>query len=121
MPFKPVLYLKDECPFCLKLLIFLLEAGRLDEVEVRSFRPGTPEEGALRAELAPHFESVTFPSAQVEPSVYINDSDALIGHFAEQAKADPADLPVFQWYATGPFARLGALYCENMELKKQLA
>ena len=116
----PVLYLKDKCPFCLKVLIFLLEAGELDEVVVRSFVPGTPERDALRAELAPHFETVTFPAAQIEPGVYIKDSDAIIGHFAQQAGVDPAGLPVFQWYANGPFAQLGALYRENMELKKQL-
>ena len=117
----PVLYLKDKCPFCLKVLIFLLETGQLDEVEVRSFVPGTPEEDALKAELAPHFESVTFPSAQIEPGVYMKDSDAIIARFAERAGIDFADLPVFQWYSNGPFSQIGALYRENMELKKQLA
>jgi glutaredoxin 2 len=120
MTAQPVLYLKDKCPFCLKVQIFLLEAGLLDGVEVRAFVPGTADEDALKAELTPHFDSVTFPSAQTEPGVYMKDSDAIIGHFASIAGIEPADLPVFQWYATGPFAQLGALYRENMELKKQL-
>jgi hypothetical protein len=120
MAFTPVLYLKDKCPFCLKLLIFLLETGQLAEVEIRKFVPGTPEEEELKAELAPHFETVTFPAAQVEPGLYLKDSDALIAHFAAKAGADPARLPVFQWYSGGPFAQIGALYRENRELKERL-
>jgi glutathione S-transferase len=117
---KPILYLKDKCPFCLKVLIFLLETGQLDGIEVRSFVPGTPEEAELKAELAPHFETVTFPAAQVAPGVYVKDSDALITYFADKAGADPADLQVFQWYSNGPFAAIGALYRENRELKERL-
>ena len=120
MSHTPVLYLKDKCPFCLKVLIFLLETGQLDGVEVRSFVPGTPEEGELKAELAPHFETVTFPAAQVEPGVYMKDSDALIAYFADKTGAKPADLQVFQWYANGPFVQIGALYRENRELKERL-
>jgi len=116
----PVLYLKDKCPFCLKVLIYLLEAGLLDGMEVRSFVPGEPEEAELRAELAPHFETVTFPAAQTEPGVYMKDSDAIIGYFADKSGIDPADLQVFQWYAQGPFASIGALYRENRELKEKL-
>ena len=119
-PFTPVLYLKDKCPFCLKVLIFLLEAGLLDDVEIRSFVPGDAEEEALRNELAPHFEKVTFPAAQIERGVYMKDSDAIIAHFSGQAGVDPADLPVLQWYATGPASQLGALYRENRELKERL-
>jgi glutathione S-transferase len=120
MSAKPVLYLKDKCPFCLKLLVYLLEARLLDGIEVRSFVPGEPEEAELRAELAPHFETVTFPAAQIEPGVYMKDSDAIIGYFAEKSGVDPADLPVLQWYARGPFASIGALYRENRELKEKL-
>lgn len=120
MSAAPVLYLKDKCPFCLKVLIFLLETGQLDGIEVRSFVPGTPEESALKAELAPHFETVTFPAAQLAPGNYMKDSDAIIAHFADRAGVDPADLPVFQWYANGPFAQIGALYRENRELKERL-
>ncbi len=119
--FRPVLYLKEKCPFCLKVRLFLLEAGLLGDVEVREFSPGTDQEQAIKAEVGPHLEKVSFPAAQVAPGRYINDSDAIIGHFAGEAKVDPATMPVLSAYVGGPFKQLMELFRENMELKKQLA
>ena len=119
--FAPVLYVKEKCPFCLKVRLFLLEAGLLGGVEVREFAPGTAEEQAIKAELAPHMEKVGFPAAQVEAGRYMTDSDGIIAHFAAQAKTEPGRLPVFNAYVGGAFAQLFELYKENMELKKKLA
>ncbi len=119
--FAPVLYLKEKCPFCLKVRIFLLEAGLLPEVKVREFAPGTDEEQAIKAEVGPHLEKVSFPAAQVAPGQYMNDSDGIIAHFAAKAKVDPAQMPVLGAYVGGAFQQLMQLYKENLELKKQLA
>ncbi len=118
--FRPVVYLKEKCPFCLKVRIFLLEAGLAGSVDVREFTPDTPQEETLKAELKPHFEKVTFPSAQVAPGRYINDSDGIIGHFAQQAQVDPAQMPVLSSYVGGAFQQMMNLFRENMELKKQV-
>jgi glutathione S-transferase len=37
--FRPVLYVKDRCPWSLKVRIFLLEAG-LSTIRLRVFAPG---------------------------------------------------------------------------------
>lgn len=119
--FKPIVYCKQGCPFSLKVRLMLLEAGLLDEVEIRELAPDTQADKQAREELAPHFEKVSFPSAQIAPGRYIGDSDAIIAHFAEDAGVDAKQLPTLQAYAEGPFAQLGRLYGENMSLKKQLA
>ena len=119
--FAPVLYLKEKCPFCLKVRLFLLEAGLLGQVKVKEFAPGTDEEQSIKAEVGPHLEKVSFPAAQVAPGQYMNDSDAIIAHFADKAKVDPAHMPVLSAYVGGAFKQIMDLYKENMELKKQLA
>ena len=63
--FKPILYLKNGCPFCFKLRVFLLDAGLLDRFVLREFSEGSNDEKAIRDELSPYFDKVSFPSAQV--------------------------------------------------------
>ncbi len=117
--FRPVIYLNTQCPFCLKVRLFLLESGLRDRVELRQFDPGSPEETTIREELAPHFEKVSFPSAQLKPGEYINESDAIIGRLAADAGIDPGALPVLASYSEVALARLIQLFRENAELKQQ--
>lgn len=119
--FRPVLYLKKGCPFCFKLRVFLLDAGLLSDFTIRRFAEGTDEEKAIRDELQPHFDKVSFPSAQVAPGKYKNDSDELIAFYAKEAKIDPVSLGTFQAYVEGPFSTLMSLFKENKELKKKAA
>lgn len=117
--FRPVLYLNQHCPFCLKLMIFLSEARLLGRFEVRKFVPGDETEQVIKAELAPHFEKVTFPAVQQSPGQYENGSDALIAHYAKQAAVDPSEMQLLNYYLGGVFKRVGDLYKENMALKAQ--
>ncbi len=119
--FTPVIYLKEKCPFCMKIRIFLLESGMAGDVVVRDFAPGTNEEQAIRSELAQHLEKISFPTAQLAPGQFLSDSDGIIKQLAEGAKVDAAALPVLTAYLTGPFQQIMTLYRENAELKKQLA
>ena len=121
MSFRPVIYLKAKCPFCMKIRIFLLESGLRDQVEVRDFAPGDAQEQAIRDELAPHLEKVSFPAAQLKPGQYMTDSDGIIRELAAGEGQDPAHMPVLQAYLDGPFQSMMNLYKENQELKKQLA
>ena len=118
--FRPTIYLKDKCPFCMKIRIFLLESGLGDQVVVKDFAPGTDAEQEIRAEVSPHFEKVSFPAAQVAPGEYLADSDGIIARLAEGAGQDPAQMPVLQAYLQGPFQSIMTLFRENMELKKQV-
>lgn len=120
-PFTPTVYLKAGCPFCLKVRLFLLEAGQLDSVVLREFVPGTEEETEIRGLLDPVVEKVTFPTAELTPGNFTTESDAIVVHFAERAGVKPEALPTYQSYLTGVFKNLGTLYRENMDLKKRLS
>lgn len=119
--FKPVVYLKDNCPFCLKVRIFLLESDLTSQVETRDFVPGSQQEDQIRAELQPNLEKVSFPAAQLEPGRYAADSDAIVAFFAEKAGCDPNAMSVYRNYASGVFAMAMQLWQENAELKKAAA
>ena len=116
--FKPILYLKNGCPFCFKLRVFLLDAGLLDRFVLREFSEGSNDEKAIRDELSPHFDKVSFPSAQVTSGTYKKDSDELIAHFAKERGVDPAKLGTYQAYVEGPFALIMSLFSENKKLKQ---
>lgn len=111
--FRPVLYLKAGCPFCLKLRIFLLEAGLIDRFDQRTFSEGDENAEPMRAELAPHFDKVTFPVVQHEAGVFLKDSDAIIAHYAAGEGIDPASLPIFSTYAQ-------AVLPKYMEVRREL-
>ncbi|RUM06508.1 glutathione S-transferase N-terminal domain-containing protein [Rhizobium chutanense] len=116
--FKPIVYLKENCPFCLKVRLFLLESGLASEVESRDFVPGTEQEEAIRAELSPHLDKVSFPTAQLEPGRYIAESDDIVAFFAAKAGRDPTGMTVYRNYVDGVFAMSMKLWKENQELKK---
>ena len=100
--FRPVLYLKDKCPWCLKLRLFLLEAGLADLVEERFFAAGDEAEAGIRAYLGAHLEKVTFPTVELAPQQFLQDSQAIIDHYAAQAGVDVASLKVLDQYVRGP-------------------
>lgn len=119
--FKPIMYLKQNCPFCMKVRLFLLEAGMNEDVEIRDFATGTPREDEIRAELTPHLDKVSFPSAQIEPGRYIAESDDIIAFLAAKSGRKPSSMPVYTNYVEGPFSMAMALWKENQELKKAAA
>ncbi|PWE54008.1 glutathione S-transferase [Metarhizobium album] len=119
--FRPVVYLKNGCPFCFKLRVALLEMGSIDEVEIRTFSSGTPEEAAIRERLSGRVEKVSFPVVEISPDEFRTESDELIAHFAGQKQIDPSTLPTLQAYIDGPFAKLQQLFRENRDLKKEVS
>jgi len=120
MSFRPVVYLKEKCPFSMKVRIFLVEAGLQDRVEVKDVAPGTEQDRAVRSELETHLGKVSFPSAQPAPGEYMTDSDAVVGRLASDAGV-PARGPLLEAYVEGPFQQLMQLHKENTELRKQQA
>lgn len=119
--FTPIIYLKENCPFCLKIRIFLLESGLADQVEIRNFAAGSDEEASIRAELQQNLEKVSFPAAQFEPGRYIAESDDIIAILAEKSGCDPTKMPVYRNYINGIFATAMRLRKENTALKKAAA
>jgi glutathione S-transferase len=115
--FTPVLYLQQNCPFCLKVRIAVLETGQADAVDLRVFVPGTPEEAAIRAELDGKLAKITFPAALFGPGEYVADSDAIVAALAERAGRRPADMPVYTAYLDAAFQPMMGLFQENKALK----
>ena len=114
---QPILFVKHGCPFCLKVRLYLLEAGIIDSVVLRESR--TPEEDAtLKADLASHLPKVSFPAARFG-SEYIAGSDEIIRRFHQAGARAPEQLATLQAYVDGPFTQLQALYRENAELKQR--
>ena len=118
--FRPTLYLKASCPHCFKARLFLTEAGIADEFDVREFAPGDESETAIRAELAPHFAKPTFPTVQIAPGDYLNESDDIIAHCAGITGIDPAALPLTRMYREVLLPRLRNLKRENQALRAKL-
>lgn len=115
--FRPVVYLKDRCPWSLKFRLFLLESGLRDSFEFREFVPGDEREAAIREELGQHFPKPTFPTVQVAPGVYMRESDDLIAHYAAQNDINVADLPTLDQYVRGPLVTISELRAEIAQLK----
>jgi glutaredoxin len=118
--FRPILYLKANCPHCFKARLFLTEAGMADRFDIQEFVPGDETESAIRAELAPHFAKATFPTVQVAPGEYLNESDDIIAHYAGIAGIDPATLPLTRMCRDVLLPRLRNLKRENQALRTQL-
>ena len=119
--FKPVVYFKQNCPFCLKARLYLLEAGMVEAVEIRDFVPGSKQEEDIRAELSPHLSKVSFPAAMLEEGHYIAESDDIIAFLAVKSGRDPASLPVLSNYVEGALKPMMKLWKENVELKAAAA
>ncbi|RRH92156.1 glutathione S-transferase domain-containing protein [Mesorhizobium tamadayense] len=115
---KPILYLKQNCPFCLKVRLYLLEAAMMEDVKIRDFAPGTQQEDDIRAELIPHLARLSFPAAQLEPGHYAAESDDIIAFLAAKSGREIASMPVYRNYVEGPFNMAMTLWKENQELKK---
>ena len=119
--FRPILFLLHQCPFCLKLMIYLTEAGLIDRFDLVVFESGSAEQLQVRDRLSPHFDQLSFPVAEVAPGDFRKDSDALIAYFADQGGADPATLTLLPYYDTGVKSHVISLFLENRDLKRKLA
>ncbi len=117
--FFPTLYLKRSCPFCLKLRIFLTEAGMVDGFRIVIFDDGDETHQALRGRLTAAGQEPSFPAAELAPDTLETGSDALIARFARQAGLDPAAMPLLTYYTEGVFKQYIAMFRELKELKER--
>lgn len=105
--FKPRAYVKEGCPFSFKYLVFMAEAGLLDEIEIVRLREAAPNFQAVKRELSEHLgKPATFPTVEVEPKRYLSDSDRLIEHFARRHDKRPDNMPVLSLYKETIFPQL---------------
>ena len=113
----PTIYLKNGCPFCLKLRIFLTEAGIADRFNYVVFDDGDATHQALRARMEAAGQQPSFPAAELTPGTLDTGTDDLIARFAKDAAVDPSALPLLDYYSGGVFKRYGAMFQEIRALK----
>ena len=117
--FVPAVYFRENCPFCLKVRLFLLEADLSGEVEIREFAPGSKEEEEIRAQLHETLGKASFPAAQIGPATYMTESDDIIAFLAGRSGREPRNLPILKSYIEGVLKPMLRLSEENLELKSQ--
>jgi glutaredoxin len=115
----PTLYLKKTCPFCLKLRIFLTEAGIADRFNFTVFDDGDETHKALRARMEEAGQQPSFPAAEFTPGKLETGTDDLIARFAGEAGVDPATMPLLNYYQEGVFKQVGQMFRELRELKSK--
>lgn len=121
--FVPKLYLKSDCPFCFKLVMFLTETQQLQDVEIIRI------EGTDDAAMNQHrqlLEQLTgtkasFPTVELSPNHYVSDSDALVQHFADKVGVDPKQAQGYQYYLGNLFPAYIARFRELKALREKLA
>lgn len=114
---KPRIYLKKTCPYCLKLRIFLAEAGLSDRFDFIVFSDGDETHKALRARMEAAGQKPGFPAAEIEPGKLMTGTDDLIARFAKEAGVDVAALPLLAYYSEGVFRRHVDMFRELQQLK----
>lgn len=113
----PTLYLKRSCPFCLKLRIFLTEAGLADRFAFIVFDDGDETHKSLRARMEQAGKQPAFPAAELTPGELETGTDDLIARFAKEGGVDPSALPLLNYYVGGVFKRYGEMFQEIRALK----
>ncbi|MEH6633774.1 MAG: hypothetical protein V7776_23520 [Halopseudomonas aestusnigri] len=117
----PIAFLMKECPFSFKFLLFMTEAGLLDEIDIRYCDRNDESFKSIKGFLAEKCDKVSFPTVEILPEVYMKDSDVLIEHFAKKYDILNKHMPVLNFYETGVFASLNRLFGEYRNVKSQLA
>jgi glutaredoxin len=111
------IYLKKTCPYCLKLRIFLTEAGIAGDFDFIVFADGDETHQAARARMQAAGQEPSFPAAEIGGAL-VTGTDDLIARFAGSAGVDPATLPLLNYYSEGVFRRHVEMHRELRELKK---
>ena len=114
-----IVYVKEHCPFCVKVRLFLLEAGLVDQVQVDQFLPGTPQEAIIRSAVESASAKASFPTLTLADGQWIADSDAIVAHVAEVAGINTANYPFYIEYTQSILPNLLALFKENRTLKQR--
>jgi hypothetical protein len=83
--FKPVAYIKEGCPYSMKLLNFIDEAQLRDQIDVVRCAAGTPVMDAVKQKLSKATgSSPKFPTVEIEPGEFKTESSELIRYFKQR-------------------------------------
>ena len=110
-PFVAQAYLKTDCPYSFKYLLFMSEAGLLDSIRIVRCDPDSAAFESIKQKLLDATgKPATFPTVEVEPDRYLSDSDRLIAHYAHRHQVRASDLHALAFYKKGIFPQLQKLH-----------
>lgn len=102
--FKPKAYVKTNCPFSFKLRLFAVEAGLADHIDFVELDVDAPSHAKDKMELRDRVgRAHTFPIVETAEGEFLEDSDSLITHFANQYGIDHSKLAALNFYRNGLF------------------
>ena len=104
-------YFKYGCPHCFKYLMFMTEAGLLDQIDIIELDSSDEEFEGVKAMLAEKLgKRATFPTVEVEPGTFMNESGDLIDYYAEKNAIDVSGLVALPLYEAGLMKRVRELF-----------
>jgi hypothetical protein len=108
---KAKAYLRVGCPYSFKFLLFMAEAGLLDQIDVIRCDPRGPNFESIKAKLAVGLgKPATFPTVEIEPGRYRSDSDQLIEYYAKKNNVAVSELPALAFYKDSIFPQVVELH-----------
>ena len=88
--FKPVAYIKEGCPYSMKLLSYIEEAQLQDRIDIVRCAAGSPVMDAVKHKLSEATgEHAKFPTVEVEPGQFKTESNELIRYFKQKYESRP--------------------------------
>lgn len=112
-------YLKRNCPFCLKLRVFLTEARLADGFDYVVFDDGDDTHQRLRARMEAAGQTPTFPAVEFEEGKLATGTDDLIDRFAREADLAPSTMPLLAYYIDGVFSSYMDMFKQLREMSPQ--
>jgi|SRR6056300_708456 hypothetical protein len=95
-------WLKRGCPFSFKFLLFMAESGLLGHIKIIEMVEDEDSFDKTKEELSAKLgKPASFPTVEVEPGVYMSESDELIEYYAEQCGIDLDALEALPFYKRG--------------------
>jgi hypothetical protein len=83
--FKPVAYIKEGCPYSMKLLDFIEGAHLQDQIDVVRCAAGSPVMDAVKQKLSEATgTSPRFPTVEIGPGEFKTESSELIRYFKQR-------------------------------------
>ncbi len=115
---RPIAYIKDACPFSMRFVVFLAEAGMLKDFQVVLYSPDAPGFEAIRVHLeAGTGKAPSFPTVESPDGGFQSDSGALIDHYCAAHGLDRAKLQALELYERGVMAANGRMFMELRALR----
>ncbi|MEM7110965.1 MAG: hypothetical protein AAF614_00930 [Chloroflexota bacterium] len=116
-------YLKIGCPYSFKFLMFMSETGLTDQIEIVGCDPAEAEaydqlKESIKAKTG---VPMTFPTVEIEPDVYLADSEGLIDYYAAKNGISDTNPPILAFYRESIYTTMINRKQELFELKQQLA